>query len=427
LIEQWFSQGLQGIYCGVESTGGYENNWYDFLKGVGLARPVKVSRLNPKGVKAVIDASLKRTITDAVSAENIAVYLLSFPEKVQYHVAGQEETAFKEGRQLYTYVRMLVKQKVQLNNQLEKLLYQYFPELLVYCRRGIPSWLLRMLARYSCASAVIKAGATRLTSINGISSTKAAAILAKAGTSNQVVRTETQHLIAATSRELLHKEERINEEKEYLRNLYQDDPQVKLLTTTPGIGVDTAVILLLEIEDINRFGSARKLACYFGLHPTYKQSGDGIWKVGMSKKGRGAIRAALYMAALTSIRWNPVLKDLYARFRAKGMKHYQAIGVVMHKLLRITFGILKSNTGFDAEIDRKNVERSAEKKKQQDENNQRIKTEKLLRKHRFSKVTVDAPISRIKANKIKQMASQTSMTEVNTGLPPALIKHRKNV
>src|SRR5947207_12488551 len=72
LIEKWFSQGIEILYCGVESTGGYENNWYNFLKGKSLEANVKVTRLNAKGVKAVSDAALKRTITDAVSAENIA-------------------------------------------------------------------------------------------------------------------------------------------------------------------------------------------------------------------------------------------------------------------------------------------------------------------------------------------------------------------
>jgi len=59
-----------------------------------------------------------------ISAENIAVYLISFSDKVHYHqnTAGQD-SAFREGRQHYTYIRIMVKQKVQLTNQLGKLLY----------------------------------------------------------------------------------------------------------------------------------------------------------------------------------------------------------------------------------------------------------------------------------------------------------------
>jgi transposase len=37
LTDIWFSKGLQQLYCGVESTGGYENNWYRYLAGLSSA------------------------------------------------------------------------------------------------------------------------------------------------------------------------------------------------------------------------------------------------------------------------------------------------------------------------------------------------------------------------------------------------------
>ena len=84
LIAEWFSKGMTELYCGLESTGGYENNWYSYLKGLSAQMNLYVARLNAKAVKAVSDATLKRTITDAVSAHNIASYLISFSEKVDY-------------------------------------------------------------------------------------------------------------------------------------------------------------------------------------------------------------------------------------------------------------------------------------------------------------------------------------------------------
>jgi len=50
LIEKWLANGITTLYCGVESTGGYENNWYRYLKSLGKNLPVKAARLNPKGV-----------------------------------------------------------------------------------------------------------------------------------------------------------------------------------------------------------------------------------------------------------------------------------------------------------------------------------------------------------------------------------------
>jgi transposase len=411
LIAKWFSMGLKTLYCGVESTGGYENNWYYYLKILSSSFNVKVARLNAKAVKAVSDAGLKRTITDAVSAENISVYLISFPEKIDYGKSAFEgsETICREGRKHYTYVRMLQKQRVQLTNQLEKLLYQYFGEMLVYCRHGIPMWLLRMLSHYPCASAVIKADEKKLTAIKGISAAKAKALMDKATRCEQSMSRQMQHVIAATSKEILHKEQLVQSEKDFLTKTHRETEEVKLISSIPCIGEESAVALMLEIEDINRFESAKKLAAYFGVHPTYKQSGDGTWAVGMSKKGRGEVRGVLYMAAMSGIRYNVILKQIYARFRAKGMKHYQAMGVIMHKLLRIVYGVLKNKTKFDVAIDQKNTEQAKQKQEQQQKETKEVKKIKEQKKYRYQSVTSEAPISRIAAQKRKkQAASQAS-------------------
>lgn len=407
LIERWLSQGIEQLYCGVESTGGYENNWYYLLKGLSARQRLQVARLNAKAVKAVSEAGLKRTITDAVSAENIAVYLISFPEKVDYgRNQTKEADQFKEGRQHNSYVRMQQKQKTQLSNQLEKLLYQYFSETLVYCRHGIPAWLLRMLSKYSCAAAVAKASTVKLSAIKGISKEKADALVGKAKGSTQAVSAQIQHVIAATAREILHKGEMLEKEKSYLAQMYQHNEQIKLLTSITCIGSETAVIAMLEIEDITRFASAKKIAAYFGVHPTFKQSGDGTWGNHMSKKGRSDIRAALYMAALSGIRHNLILKQVYAKSRAKGMKHYQAMGVTMHKLLRIIYGVLKNQTAFDETIDHNNQTRAAARQQQTIEQKKENKKITEQKKHRYQSITTEAPISRRAAQKRKkQIAS----------------------
>ena len=72
LIDLWFDSGLKELNCAVESTGGYENNWYEYLRRLSFTKNVKVARLNPKGVKAMGEATLTRTVTDAVSAQSIA-------------------------------------------------------------------------------------------------------------------------------------------------------------------------------------------------------------------------------------------------------------------------------------------------------------------------------------------------------------------
>ena len=50
------------------------------------------------------------------------------------------------------------------------------------------------------------------------------------------------------------------------------DPQVKVLTQLPGVSPFTALVILAEIGDVSRFGSARKLASWAGLTPTMRGS-----------------------------------------------------------------------------------------------------------------------------------------------------------
>lgn len=404
LIHKWFTQGMEQLYCGMESTGGYENNWHRLLKNLSTEMKLHVARLNAKAVKAVSDASLKRTITDAVSAHNIASYLISFPEKVDYGKTEIDQSdRFKEGRQYYTFIRMLQKQKVQLSNQLEKLLYQHFSEIQIYCRHGIPGWLLRMLSRYPCAELVKKAGVMKLSNIKGISADKAKALIQKASQSSQTISRQTRDLITNTAAEILHKEELIEQQKNYLIKMYEGEEQVKLLSSIGGVGLPSAVGFMLEIEDVTRFATCKKMSSYFGVNPTFKQSGDGTWGSHMSKKGRGEIRSILYMTALTGIRCNRILKHLYARVRAKGMKHYQAMGVVMHKLLRIIYGVLKNKTAFDASIDETNTRNAQERSEDEKTKKEKVKED---RRHRYQPISIDAPLSNRAAQKRKkQIAS----------------------
>lgn len=213
ILRSWFDQGLEDLHCGVESTGGYENHWYSTLRSLSDHYPLKVARLNAKGVKSVSDAALKRTVTDAVSAHNIAVYLMSFPEKINYAKpveCGRDK--FSEGRQNKTYVRLLVKQRTQLNNQLEKLLYQYFDPLLHHCRFGIRSWVLRMLVKYPNPQSVLKAGPEKLTRINYLTSRKAISLIERCKGSD-TVSAQISRIISGSAEQLIHLDELIEAEK----------------------------------------------------------------------------------------------------------------------------------------------------------------------------------------------------------------------
>jgi len=130
--------------------------------------------------------------------------------------------------------------------------------------------------------------------IKGISPAKAKALKAKAAASDQELSEGIRHLISQTAKELLHKRRLIKKEEKRITEKYKDDAQVKLVESIKGIGLASAVRIMLEIEDVNRFFTVKQITAYFGVHPTFKQSGDGTWNIKMSKKGRSEIRGVLY-------------------------------------------------------------------------------------------------------------------------------------
>lgn len=430
LIEQWFSGGLTHLYCGVESTGGYENNWFSLLCSVsasyaGKGKTLKVARINAKAVKACGQAGMLRTQTDQTSAFSIASYLMNWPEKITYSPQNARSTdgQWMVSRQQVGFITMLHKQKTQLSNQLEKLIYQHTGELLVYCRNGIPRWMLRLLKRYPSREKIKRAGRKKLASIKGISADKAASILARLDWDQPVSSPMSCHTIAATARQIAHLHEQIHTEDTFLTDQYADHPDAKLLKSINGVGIASAVRLVVQIEDVTRFASAKKLCAYFGVHPTWKESGDGRWKSGMSKQGRSSVRATLYMCGLSAIRCDEEFKGLYHRFRSKGMNHYQAMGVVMHKLLRVVYGVLTNQTPYDPGVDRQNREHAETVRQQIKKKTNQAARKKQTRRQRYmqpdSNGIDQSPISRRAWKKRKQEASQSSDQEEYAGSPPA--------
>jgi transposase len=431
LIDGWFAGGITHLYCGVESTGGYENNWFNLLCSLAATydkknKTLRVARVNPRPVKACGQAAMLRTQTDQTSALAIASYLIGFPEKVRYSPGqGQsDDPLWLAARGQAGLIRMLIKQKSQLSSQLEKLLYTRLGETMIYCRNGVPGWLLRLLSRYPSREHLRRAGLGKVAKIKGISSDKAQSLLGKLDGHQPATPAIACHTIQATARQILHLQTQIDAQQGYLSGLFKDHPDVMLIESIKSIGLDSAVRLMVEIEDVSRFDSGKAFCAYFGVHPTWKESGDGHWKTGMSKQGRAQVRGILYMCSLSAIRWNPDLKKLYHRFRKENrMNHYQAMGVVMHKLLRIVYGVLKNQMPYNPQVDRDNRQRSQEKQEQYQREATRNKTAQKTTRQRYmsqgADSTEDAPISRRAYQKRKQEASQSSLVEEYAGSPPA--------
>lgn len=122
----------------------------------------------------------------------------------------------------------------------------------------------------------------------------------------------------------------------------------KLLMSIPGIGEQTAQIILSETKgEPEKFDSSRALVAYSGLSPSNRQSGKSLNWSSISRKGSSYFRTKLYFPCLSAIQNNPQIKEFYERLLKRGKSKMQAICACMAKLLKIAYGVLKSGKPFD--------------------------------------------------------------------------------
>lgn len=115
-----------------------------------------------------------------------------------------------------------------------------------------------------------------------------------------------------------------------------------LYQSVKGVGELTAATLLGYLPELGQ-GCAKGMTSLVGLAPWSHDSGhrQGYRAI---RGGRGTVRRALYMAALSAIRCNPELSGFYDRLRRRGKPGKVALVAVMRKLLLQLHAIARRGT-----------------------------------------------------------------------------------
>lgn len=115
---------------------------------------------------------------------------------------------------------------------------------------------------------------------------------------------------------------------------------VGLLTSVPGIGITTAMSLVVEIDDIGRFTGAEALASYIGLIPMCHSSGERQGNGNITVRKHAMLRCYIIEAAWIAIRKDPAMTMAYGEYR-KRMNAQKAIVKIARKLVNRIFFVLK--------------------------------------------------------------------------------------
>ena len=161
----------------------------------------------------------------------------------------------------------------------------------------------------------------------------------------KTVKQSIQSVIDSVNKELKRIEARILELVES-----DDDWKAKsdLIQSTPGVGPVNAITFVADVPELGRL-NRQQISALVGLAPFANDSGGQKGKRHI-RGGRSAVRAALYMAALSARTHNPVIRRFAERLEAQGKLPKVVLTACMRKLLVILNTMVKNNTPWNPQL-----------------------------------------------------------------------------
>jgi transposase len=347
-LQQWGTQ--DSVLLGLEATGSLWEPLYDTLTQAGYT----VLLLNPRQTASWAASLGLRAKTDGIDAHTLARGLLAGYARAS--VLPSE--AVQSLRTLTRARRDLVQSQTAALQRLHDELVPLFPELVGHLphRASLSDpAVLTFLSRYSSAQAIAGADVTALTAILAEASRKrwgeaealamqqlaqhSAASTRAVAARSVVVRTLCLHLLDLRAR--LADLERALEEA-----LGQDD-EAQRLQGIPGIGPQNAATIRAELGDVSRFSRVEQVIAYAGLEPRTHDSGRFAGRKRLSKRGPGALRHALYLAALVAARYRPEWRERYRRLLDRGRAKKEALTILSRSLLKVIYHLLRTGASYD--------------------------------------------------------------------------------
>jgi len=205
----------------------------------------------------------------------------------------------------------------------------------------------RMLAILgeSLAPAPTEPASDRVETLQELVAGRDAAVAARTALRNQLGASRSRVMAQEIQRQLHAVATAIANLDVEIGRLIADDPvlarRLAVLSSIPGVGAVTASALIAGLAEIGSL-SAKQAAMIVGLAPIACDTGEHVGARHI-RGGRGHVRRALYMAAVSAARCNPDLKAFYDRLRAAGKQAKLALTAVMRKLAALANTLIREN------------------------------------------------------------------------------------
>ena len=160
----------------------------------------------------------------------------------------------------------------------------------------------------------------------------------------------SKYVHKSLKRDLNHLDKEVTGIESRLLALIKQDQQhqLTLLKSIPGMGIKTALFLIVITDGFRKFENASQLCSYVGITPTIRESGSSVrGRSRISKVGNKKLRNLLFLCAFSACKHNKACREIYERIVNKGKSKKLALIAVANKLLKQAFAIAKSGRPYD--------------------------------------------------------------------------------
>ena len=347
LLDKIKTLDAKNLIIGLESTSHYGENLTNFL----FKQHFKVALINPLQTSHLRKANIRDAKNDKLDSLNIAKSLIF--SKLNF-VSEKNIDCFSL-KKLTRFRTNLIKQRSKAKIQLTSLLDLLFPELQYLFKSKIHSKAIyTLLKKYPSAEEIAALKDDEISNLLYASS-KGHFKREKSIELKSLAKTTVGIKDTSISLHLIQLIELIELYTKQIKDIeIKITDTVNKLDTTllsvPGISIIACAIILGETSNFENFSSSKKLLAFAGLDPKIRQSGNfNASSCRMSKKGSPYLRYALIFTAWNIVRHSEKFNKYYSLKRSQGKSHYNALGHVAHKLVRILFTLIKKNISYQEE------------------------------------------------------------------------------
>lgn len=170
---------------------------------------------------------------------------------------------------------------------------------------------------------------------------------------NRLSRESSKEIRKEIKTHIVWLEKRLQDIDKTIYKSIQDSPlwraKDEILRSMPGVGPVLSAVLVAGVPELGSL-DRRKIASLIGVAPLNNDSGlyrgrRRVWG------GRAEVRSILYMATLSAVRFNPVIREFYECLCGNGKKPKVALTACMRKLLTILNAMVKNGKTWQPGLD----------------------------------------------------------------------------